>query len=699
MEINQKFFKRTALFFLSLYLSFSLTLPPIALAEIQDVVDAKETSDVFLYVGDLVTIKVGNLTRIAVANPGIVDITNASAEEITLVGRKVGETQIFIWEPAGKRQIVARVLGTDLERISQRLASLVQSAGIEGILLEKNYYEGKIVLSGYVTKSERKKLDDLTKGFNDSIIDMLIEQGDLIQIDVQFSELNTTLTKALGFDWTNSIEVEETLPSQDGSIQDLFKLGDFSRTTAILSVVSFLIQEGKARILSKPSLVVASGEEASFLVGGEIPIRTTTTSVGGGSAQENVTFKDYGVEVTVTPEIRDGKIDIDVNLTVRDVDSANAVGDDVAFLTRTAKTKVRLYDQQTIVLAGMIQRRQGETNKRVPFVSKIPVVGLLFQSKSTPTANSDQELVVSLTPRILKNLPNKNVQQSKKEESKKESLPVEGKAAVEQPKKEEAKKSTVDVPKSAVEAKVEKIVEKPKPPVAAEVKKTPAQLKAEKLAADKKAKAAAAAAAKKAKADAKAAAEKAKKDKAEKAKREKEAKDKAAKEAKAKKDTKAKPVKPAVKVKEPAAKKMSAEAPLKVTAKTDEPSLDMALDDPRLKDPQNVLSDDEIAKFKDRYTKKIKSEMAETISYPYEAKASRWEGTAVLKVTILPDGNVKDVAISQSSGYAVFDKDAVNTAEILAPFDPFAPAKNMKELTVSIPVEYSEKAILGGVSP
>ncbi|MCC6758020.1 MAG: cell envelope integrity protein TolA [Candidatus Omnitrophica bacterium] len=699
MEINQKFFKRTALFFLSLYLSFSLTLPPIALAEIQDVVDAKETSDVFLYVGDLVTIKVGNLTRIAVANPGIVDITNASAEEITLVGRKVGETQIFIWEPAGKRQIVARVLGTDLERISQRLAALVQSAGIEGILLEKNYYEGKIVLSGYVTKNEKKKLEEITRGFNDSIIDMLIEQGDLIQIDVQFSELNTTLTKALGFDWTNSIEVEETLPSQDGSIQDLFKLGDFSRTTAILSVVSFLIQEGKARILSKPSLVVASGEEASFLVGGEIPIRTTTTSVGGGSAQENVTFKDYGVEVTVTPEIRDGKIDIDVNLTVRDVDSANAVGDDVAFLTRTAKTKVRLYDQQTIVLAGMIQRRQGETNKRVPFVSKIPVVGLLFQSKSTPTANSDQELVVSLTPRILKNLPNKNVQQSKKEESKKESLPVEGKAAVEQPKKEEAKKSTVDVPKSAVEAKVEKIVEKPKPPVATEVKKTPAQLKAEKLAADKKAKAAAAAAAKKAKADAKAAAEKAKKDKAEKAKREKEAKDKAAKEAKAKKDTKAKPVKPAVKVKEPAAKKMSAEAPLKVTAKTDEPSLDMALDDPRLKDPQNVLSDDEIAKFKDRYTKKIKSEMAETISYPYEAKASRWEGTAVLKVTILPDGNVKDVAISQSSGYAVFDKDAVNTAEILAPFDPFAPAKNMKELTVSIPVEYSEKAILGGVSP
>ena len=672
MEINGSFIKKIALGCLSFYLSLSLILPPITFAQSQDAVDVKDNENVFIYIGDLVTVKVKELTRIAVANPGIVDITNASADEITLVGRKIGETQIFIWDQGGKRQIVARVLGTDLGRISQRIASLIQASGIQGITMEKNYYEGKIILGGSVTKVEKKKLDDLIKGFNDSLINMVIEEGDMIQIDVQFSELNTTLTKTLGFDWNSAFNIEETLPSQDGSIQDLFKLGDFSRTTAILTVVNLLIEEGKARILSKPSLVVANGEEASFLVGGEIPIRTTTTSVGGGSAQENITFKDYGVELKVTPEIRDGKIDIEVNVTVRDIDASNGVGSDVAFLTRTATTKVRLLDAQTIVLAGMIQRRQSENTSRVPFISKIPVVGLLFQNKSMPT--TENELVVSLTPRILKNLPVKLPQEMKTEEKKNDVSPAaENKAAVE-PKAAEIKAATVEQPKK---------VETPKPVV--EKVKSPAQIKSEKLAAEKKAKA-----------DAKAAAIKAKKEKADKTKLEKEEKIKAAKERKAAKGIKTKPIK-AVEIKEPVVKN-SAVAPLKVTVKTDDPSLNMTLDDPRLLDPQNVLGDEQIAKIQEKYTNKIKSEMAETISYPYEAKSSRWEGTAVLKMTILPDGNVKDVAVSQSSGYAVFDKDAINTAEILAPFEPFAPAKNMKELTVSIPVEYSEKAILGGVS-
>jgi pilus assembly protein CpaC len=695
MEINGSFIKKIALTCLSFYLSLSLILPPIAFAQAQDVVEVKDNESVFIYIGDLVTVKVKELTRIAVANPGIVDITNASADEITLVGRKIGETQIFIWDQGGKRQIVARVLGTDLGRISQRIASLIQASGIQGVTMEKNYYEGKIILGGSVTKVEKKKLDDLIKGFNDSLINMVIEEGDMIQIDVQFSELNTTLTKTLGFDWNSAFNIEETLPSQDGSIQDLFKLGDFSRTTAILTVVNLLIEEGKARILSKPSLVVANGEEASFLVGGEIPIRTTTTSVGGGSAQENITFKDYGVELKVTPEIRDGKIDIEVNVTVRDIDASNGVGSDVAFLTRTATTKVRLMDTQTIVLAGMIQRRQSENTSRVPFISKIPVVGLLFQNKSMPT--TENELVVSLTPRILKNLPVKIPQEMKAEEKKNDvSLAAENKAAME-PKAAEVKATIVEPQVPEVKATV---VEKPKkveaPKPAVEKVKTPAQIKSEKLAAEKKAKADAAVAAKKAKEDAKTAAIKAKKEKADKAKLEKEEKIKAAKERKAAKGIKTKSIK-AVEVKEPVVKN-SAVAPLKVTAKTDDPSLNMTLDDPRLLDPQNVLGDEQIAKIKEKYTNKIKSEMAETISYPYEAKSSRWEGTAVLKMTILPDGNVKDVAVSQSSGYAVFDKDAINTAEILAPFESFAPAKNMKELTVSIPVEYSEKAILGGVS-
>jgi TonB family protein len=161
------------------------------------------------------------------------------------------------------------------------------------------------------------------------------------------------------------------------------------------------VQEGKARVLSKPKLVVKSGKEATFLVGGEIPIRTTTFS--GSTSQENVSFKEFGISMSITPTIKKEHIDIIMNLEVSEVDAstASSVSEDVAFSTRSASTHLYLEDSQTIVLAGLIKHSESVTQKKVPFVSDIPVFGLLFRSKSNPVADLDQELVVALTPYIL----------------------------------------------------------------------------------------------------------------------------------------------------------------------------------------------------------------------------------------------------------------------------------------------------------
>lgn len=92
MAIDTTSLKKIASFFLITILSLNFLFPPFALAQLQNVVDITKEDNVFLYVGDLVTLKVKSLTKVAVANPGIVDITNASEDEMTLVGRKVGET-------------------------------------------------------------------------------------------------------------------------------------------------------------------------------------------------------------------------------------------------------------------------------------------------------------------------------------------------------------------------------------------------------------------------------------------------------------------------------------------------------------------------------------------------------------------------------------------------------------------------------
>jgi pilus assembly protein CpaC len=378
-------------------------------AAAQEALDSIYTEEVHMVKGEVVALTVYTLTRISVTDPSIADIVNADDKEVTLVGSEVGQTELFVWDEHGKRSIKVYVLTRDLKTTKNRLEKLIKSADIgKNIVVEVNEKEGKVVIFGEVAEKNRDQLEKILQPFQDDVMNLVKdeEQTDLVQIDIQISELTTTLSKSLGFEWTTgttssfSPSYSETLPVFDGSVGDFFKIGDFARTNKILATVSALIEQGKGRILSKPRLVVVSGEEASFLVGGEIPIRTTTST--GTATQENVEFKEYGIGMTVTPTIkRENKIDTELNIEISDVDAANAVGDDVAFSTRTAQTRLYLDDNQTIVLAGLIKHNESENLKKVPFVGDIPVLGLLFRKKSTPAANTDTEVVISLTPHIL----------------------------------------------------------------------------------------------------------------------------------------------------------------------------------------------------------------------------------------------------------------------------------------------------------
>jgi len=147
---------------------------------------------------------------------------------------------------------------------------------------------------------------------------------------------------------------------------------------------------------------VVSGEEAAFLVGGEVPIRTTTFS-DTGSSQENVDFKEFGISMTITPTIIKGRIDIIMNLEVSELDASTAstVSSDVAFSTRSASTHLYLDDGQTIILAGLIKHAESQTLSKIPFVGDIPILGILFRSRVNPVPETDEELVIALTPHIL----------------------------------------------------------------------------------------------------------------------------------------------------------------------------------------------------------------------------------------------------------------------------------------------------------
>lgn len=386
-------------------------------------------SDVLdMIAGDIQTVTVNNLIRVSVTNPEVADISDAQNNKISLLAKKAGATVLFLWDADGERSIKVRVVNEELSAVKTRVQKVLEEANIKGLSLEENIDVGRVVVSGDLPKEERYRLENILQPYSDSLLNFVKEakNEELIQVDMQVVEISTTLEKNLGILWgtatstntTNStgnitsttnnvnsgktnLNYSETIPSSSGRIGDFFKIGKFYRTSPLEATVNALIKEGKARLISKPRLVVVSGKQASFLVGGEIPILSTTTNTTGSTLTQNTSYSEYGVNMKITPTIRGEKIDVLLDVNIRDIDAANAANGNVAFITRTATTDLLMDNKQTIVLAGLIKYTDGDQLTRVPFLSKIPIVGILFRNRQTPVAYGNTEMVIILTPTVL----------------------------------------------------------------------------------------------------------------------------------------------------------------------------------------------------------------------------------------------------------------------------------------------------------
>lgn len=378
-----------------------------AFSKIFEGILSSQDDNIRMTVGDLDTIWAKDLTRVAVANPAIADVIETKPTEALVSGRTPGKTDIFIWDKYGKRKVTVWVFAESLDLVQSRLEELLKAASIDGVSFAKNDAEGKVIASGEVDEEDKDAYKEILEPFKDSLIDLVQvnERRELVEIDVQIAEVNSSYTKNLGVEWTNtdgdsSYTFTETLPG--GNVKqftDIFRIGSMARTDAIQAKINALITEGKGKILSKPKIVARSGEEASFLVGGQIPVSTTTTS-SGGNVEEDITFKDYGVNLKIKATVKkDNKIDIDLNVDVSDIDESKKVGENVAYTNRSAQTKLFLDNNQTIILAGFMKDSKSETVKKVPLAGSFPIFGFLFRSKESPSTQT--ELFITLTPRIV----------------------------------------------------------------------------------------------------------------------------------------------------------------------------------------------------------------------------------------------------------------------------------------------------------
>ena len=173
--------------------------------------------------------------------------------------------------------------------------------------------------------------------------------------------------------------------------------------TSFATILNLIAQDADSNVLSTPSIMTMDNEEASIVVGQEIPITTGETLSGSNSNPfRSVTRQEIGVKLTVRPQINEGNaVKMYINQEVSSIfGPLGEMSTDLITNKRNIKTTVLVEDGETIVLGGLIDDNVQESVKKVPFLGDIPLLGRLF--KTTSISRTKRNLMVFLRPTIVR---------------------------------------------------------------------------------------------------------------------------------------------------------------------------------------------------------------------------------------------------------------------------------------------------------
>jgi general secretion pathway protein D len=258
-----------------------------------------------------------------------------------------------------------------------------------------------------------------------AIIERIVEQNDNpkaeVVIDVQILEVNRSRAKQFGIDLTAySVGVAfspETDPrTDDGLLPTPFNLNTITRgiSTADFylsvptAVVQFLETDSQTRLIAKPQLRGAEGQEITLNLGDEIPVPATVfTPVAQGGANFNpltsFNYRPVGVNIQVTPRVTfEGDIILDLLVESSTLgQDINIAGQNLpSFGSRKVQTRLRLRDGESNLLAGLLREEERKSLRGIPGLLRLPVLRSLLASNDNEILQTD--IVMLLTPRIVR---------------------------------------------------------------------------------------------------------------------------------------------------------------------------------------------------------------------------------------------------------------------------------------------------------
>jgi general secretion pathway protein D len=230
-----------------------------------------------------------------------------------------------------------------------------------------------------------------------------------VVLEVEVMEVSRKRIVDLGLQWPNTFGVLND-EGQPVSILDQLKGIDSSRISISPSPqLKINAQDNDVNTLASPVLRVSNREQARIHIGQRVPIVSATAvpSTQGPVITESITYLDVGLKLEVQPTVHlNNEVAIKIALEVSNATSLPPTQQGtipVQVDTRNAQTTLRLRDGETQVLAGLVRNDQANSGNKIPGLGDIPGVGRLFGSNNDQVAKS--ELVLSITPRIVRNLP------------------------------------------------------------------------------------------------------------------------------------------------------------------------------------------------------------------------------------------------------------------------------------------------------
>jgi len=259
------------------------------------------------------------------------------------------------------------------------------------------------------------------------LIDSLDVPRPQFEIAVKFVETDLDDQSGYGFNWPTMVSASVGGLSPTGEISagtagqtkemaatysipngKIWRLGTLS-IDQLNGFIEFLQQKGHSRLLSDPRVSVLENQTAEMRVTTTFPVQTLNRFSEGAIIQDVVDFQDIevGLTLSVTPRLNDSnKITLVVEPVMEEITGFTGPPDNQRPITanRTVKTTIRVGNNETIVIGGLIRETEFATKSRVFLLGNIPLLGALFTHNKIEKKKTD--LLIFITPRILADTSN-----------------------------------------------------------------------------------------------------------------------------------------------------------------------------------------------------------------------------------------------------------------------------------------------------